>query len=389
MKKKHPKYFSTSWKVRGLLGCYHFFRFFRKKPPLLQSDKIKNILICNWAHLGDVLLSSSIIPALKERWPEAKIGFLASPASKIVLDGHPLIHKIHTASTWKQGMLHRSIFVQIGIFLRSLIFVNHSLIKEISQEHYDLAIDLHPFFPNCSFFLRKTNIHCFVQFSSAGLHPSRSYLVDFPDQLGYLPGMYSLLLQALNIPSQSLRPCIHFTNTSPLKGQDYIVLHMGTTAVSKEWPIHHWITLASKLVSEGMTIVFTGKGAREAKAIQEVTAFLPHFINLCDKLDWNDFISVIQEAQTLISVDTVAIHLAAYLNTPSIGLYFATPHPELWFPDYGSTHFLIKKDPYIYLSDPSFLKNFPNTTELDEITPEHVLACLESKKSSPPLINTP
>lgn len=379
---KNPRCFSRSRKVRCLFFLHRLFRIFRKKPPGLQPEKINSILICNWASLGDVLLSTSIIPGLKEKWPQAKIGFLTSPTSKIVLQDHPLIDIVHTASNWKQTTAGASFFLRVSAFLYSLISSNPVLTQEIKSQQYDLAIDTHPFFPNCSYLLRKAKIPYFLEFNSVGLHSPQTYVIDFPERLGYLPRMYASLLQALQIAPQPLKPCFHFTSTSPLKRQEYIVLHMGTTEVQKEWSTDHWATLARMLAHEGMTIVFTGRGEREAKAIQEVSSSFPHFINLCNQLNWSEFISVIKEAKMLISVDTVAVHLAAYFSTPCIALYFATYHPELWMPDYGSIHFLIEESPDIYLSDASFFKQCKNITQVAKITPHDVYLKLPSYLST-------
>jgi ADP-heptose:LPS heptosyltransferase len=374
----HP--FHAHWKVCLFLACYNFFCFFRKKKLPPQPEKINSLLVCNWANLGDVLLATSIIPALKEHWPEAKIGFLTSPTSRVVLENHPLIYRIHIAYSWKQRALFQPLLVQIGIFLHSLIFPNDLVIKEIEKENYDLAIDLHPFFPNCSYLLSKTSIPYFLEFDSAKFHAPRSCTIDFPGKLDYLPRMYSFFLHALNISHHPLKPCFHFTNTSPLKDQEYVVFHLGTTEERREWSTHHWKTLAQKLSSEGKLIVFTGKGKREQKAIKEVSSSLYpiQFINLCDQLDWNGFVSVIKEATAVISVNTITVHLAALLDTPGVGLYLFTREPELWLPDYGSLHFLVQEGPKIYFSDPSFLKNRKNTTGLPDITPEDVFSCFKA-----------
>ncbi|MFS8564238.1 MAG: glycosyltransferase family 9 protein [Rhabdochlamydiaceae bacterium] len=369
---KKLKFCTRSRKVRFLFFLHSLLRTFRKKHTPLPPEKVNSILICNWANLGDVLLATSIIPALKEKWPQAKIGFLTSPTSKIVLQDHPLIDTVHIASNWKQRVLNASFFRRFLTFLHICISSNTLFIEEIKNQYYDLAIDTHPFFPNCSYILRKARIPYFLEFSSAGLHLPQTCAIDFPKKLEYLPKMYCSLLQALNIAPQPLNPCFHFTHTSPLKGQEYIVLHMGTTEVRREWSTGHWITLARTLAQEGKTIVFTGQGKREAKAIQEVTSFLPHFINLCDQLNWSEFISVIKDAKTLISVNTVSVHLAAYLGTPCIALYFATYHPELWMPDYGSIHFLIEENSHVYLSDASFFKQRKNITQVAKITPQDV-----------------
>ena len=375
-KSNHPKYFTDSRKIRILISLHDLFFFFRKKP-LYPPEKVTSILVCNWASFGDVFLSTAILAPLKKKWPDVRIDFLTSPASKIVIENHPLINKIYTTINWKPQNSDFSLLCRLGIFLKHLITSNAPLLKEINVNQYDLAIDLNPFFPNCCYsLLRKTNIPYLLEFSSAGCYSPFSCAIDFPEKLGYLPKMYSFLLQKLNIPPSPLKPSLSFLETSPLK--NYIVLHMGTKEIQKEWPISQWKILAHKLSCKKFTLVFTGKGEREQKAIQEISSSLPNTINLCDELNWNEFVSVLKEARAIISVDTVTIHLAAAFDIPILGLYFATKHIELWMPDYGKTHFLVQATPHIYLSNPSFLKDRSDVTVLGSITPHDVYSCFKN-----------
>ena len=371
MASKHPRYFTGSWKIRFFLYLHAFFLFFRKKPPLFQPEKIKKILICNWATLGDILVVTSVLPALKQKWPDAKIGFLTSPDSKIAIENHPLIDKIHVASPWKQEAIRRSLFARLRLVLHGLKFKYASLIQDLTRENYDLAIDFHPFFPNVSCILKEIPIPYVVTFSSAGFHPPHSYTVNFPEKLGYLPKMYSHLLGSLGIEGKSLKPCFYFIEAPPIIDQGYIILHGGTTEERREWRLDHWKSLASKLSSEGFKIVFTGKGAREQEVIAAISAVCPGSINLCNQLDWNGFLSVIKNAQAIISVNTVTVHLAAALGTPVLGLFLSTAYLELWLPDSGACSFLIQDTHMAYLSDPSFLTNHPKAHVVSEITPEN------------------
>lgn len=358
------------------MSLHDLFFFFRKKP-LRPPEKVTSILICNWASFGDVFLSTAILPPLKKKWPDIRIDFLTSPASKIVIENHPLINKIYTSINWKPQNSALPLLFRLAVFLKHLITSDKALLKEINANQYDLAIDLNPFFPNCCYsLLRKTNIPYLLEFSSAGCYSPFSCAIDFPEKLGYLPKMYSCLLQKLNIPPSPLKPCIAFLETSPLK--NYIVLHIGTKETQKEWPISQWKTLAQKLSCEEFTLVFTGKGEREQKAIKEISSSLPNTINLCDKLNWNEFASVLKGAEAIISVDTVTVHLAAAFDAPIIGLYFATKHIELWMPDYGKAHFLVQETPNLYLSNPSFFQDRPDVTVLDNITPHDVYSCLKN-----------
>lgn len=370
-KKSHSRYFTDSLKVRLLLSLYDGLTFFRKKPKPIESNNIQKILVCNWATLGDVILSTSILPWLKQKWPDAKIDFLTSPNSQVALENHPLINKVYTALNWKVDALKSSILSQIRLLLQSLTSKYSSLISHLKKENYDLAIDLHPFFPNTSCILKSLNIPHIVTFDSAGFHPLHAHVVSFPKTLRYLPHMYAHLLHSIGIEASYLKPCFYFKK-SPQIPKEFIIFHVGTTEKAREWNISYWKSLAKKLSSEGFKIVFTGQGKREQEAILDISSHVPDALNLCNLLDWSDFLSFIQEAQMVISVNTVTIHLAAALKTPILGLFLATKYLELWLPEETHCHFLIQDSDCAYLSDPSFLKNHPKVDVVLKITPEKV-----------------
>ena len=54
----------------------------------------KNILIVQLRQLGDILLTTPVVDALKEQYPEAKISFLSHPMGKLVLNENPNIDEL-------------------------------------------------------------------------------------------------------------------------------------------------------------------------------------------------------------------------------------------------------------------------------------------------------
>ena len=53
-----------------------------------------NILIVQLRQLGDILLTTPVVDALRDLYPSAKISFLAHPMGKLVLNGNPNINEL-------------------------------------------------------------------------------------------------------------------------------------------------------------------------------------------------------------------------------------------------------------------------------------------------------
>jgi ADP-heptose:LPS heptosyltransferase len=111
---------------------------------------------------------------------------------------------------------------------------------------------------------------------------------------------------------------------------EFIVLHPGAGAPVKEWPVERWHQLAERLTATGATLVFTGQGPREHELIRTVISGLPRCVDLCDRLDWASFVQVIRLARRVISVDTVAAHVAGAVDTPATTLWTSPSDPHHW-----------------------------------------------------------
>ena len=312
-------------------------------PEKKISSPPKNILLCCEAALGDVFLALSIIPAIKKQFPSCKIGFLCKEETLPVLQNNPGIDFIHYSKKGKKK----------------------ELLLEIQKNQYDASLELHPFFPNSIPLMRKARIQTRIGFDRTAYDVWLTAPVPFPNPIKYLPKLHLELLKS-DAPSNST---LAFNPPSQAFPKEYLVLHLGTSNPLKEWDVRKWRQLAASLKEQGFALLFTGKGEREKKLIEE--AFQGLGENLCDKLSWNDFIAVIANAKALISVDSVSIHLAAKLDVPILGLYLYNHALEMWVPDAKKASFLI--------ANKCIRKNkvsHPKATYLDNIEAQHVLTRL-------------
>lgn len=53
-----------------------------------------NILIVRLSAIGDIVMASGLISALKTRYPEAKLSWLAEPAGATLLQQNPLLDEV-------------------------------------------------------------------------------------------------------------------------------------------------------------------------------------------------------------------------------------------------------------------------------------------------------
>lgn len=82
--------------------CRHFVgekpcRFRRTCPGCPDYERVEsNILVIKLAAMGDVLRSTALLPALKSRWPGARISWLTEPGGAELLAHNPYIDRLLT-----------------------------------------------------------------------------------------------------------------------------------------------------------------------------------------------------------------------------------------------------------------------------------------------------
>src|SRR5262249_21318642 len=85
------------WSTLGAVGYLTRDRTLRRRRPLRAGDhRIKRILVVRVDMLGDLVLTTPAIRALRLAYPEASIDVLAMPGTAAVLDGDPDISRILT-----------------------------------------------------------------------------------------------------------------------------------------------------------------------------------------------------------------------------------------------------------------------------------------------------
>ncbi|MBS0606244.1 MAG: glycosyltransferase family 9 protein [Verrucomicrobia bacterium] len=360
--------FAASRKVKCiyfLLDFYHFFLtrfFFWKNKPSRQAPQ--KILLANWGALGDVVLSSGVIAVIRTKFPECKIGFLASKKSKVALESCPPVDWVHEADSWLAP--GRSFWKNGLNYLHFLLTQQRRLAKELSQIKYDIAIELRPFLPNVIPLLWNAGIPVRIGFSSSGNSRLLNQTIEWHSQ-DYLPYCYPSLLKKLDIlltdPDQIL-PKISSNSLSPLLAKwPYLLFHLCSSDDRKELPLDFWRSLRCKCEQAGYKVYFTGMGNREKENIDKVAK--DNEFNLCNRLDWKQLVQHIQSAQGIVSVDSVPIHLAAALDVSCAAIFRNTNYSHLWKPNRTTTRIFEFKDNNICENVFETIKEWMSETQTD------------------------
>lgn len=116
-----------------------------------------------------------------------------------------------------------------------------------------------------------------------------------------------------------------------LPRRPYLVLHPGTAAPARAWPLHRYVEAARLLCEQGWTVVATGgPGERDlTAALAQVGA-----LDLGGRTGLAELAGVLAHAAAVVCGNTGTAHLAAAVGTPVVSLFAPTVPPVRWAP-YG------------------------------------------------------
>ena len=101
-----------------------------------------------------------------------------------------------------------------------------------------------------------------------------------------------------------------------------IICHLGTSQEKKEWPITRWVELYQLAAKAGYKMAFSaGTNKRERNLLSELKKAVPEAVELPPVNDLAMYLSLLKQAQVVISGDTGPLHFAAGLGVKVIGLF--------------------------------------------------------------------
>lgn len=326
--------------ISSILRGIDFFLSWKKKPVKVDISAPKRILLSNLAHLGDVVNATAVLPVLKSAFPKVRIGFIIGSWSKDLLENHPLIDDFYIVDHWKFNRAKISFFKKVLHYFKG----RSRALEEIKKNHYDVAIDLYYYFGNSLPLLKKAGIPVRIGYTSGGYGPflthafnwnciNQSVIKHYIPLLRVLPLRESDLEKLeTNLAPVSVDTIEDLYSRFPSMQKPYIVMHPGSGALFKEWPLNMWQQLFKECSDRGFLVIVTGHGKREFERAESIIEGSNHAFNYVNKFTLKEFIAVLFRAKVLIGVDSAAGHIASAVKTKTILLYPGINHSKEWIP---------------------------------------------------------
>lgn len=285
------------------------------------------ILILRFSSLGDILLATPVLSALKQRYPDCIIEWVVKDNFQQALST-TLINKIHTFHDNKSF---------------------NDLVNELKHNSYDLVFDLHRNFK--SWLIRRCfkNVFCYEK-----RELKRFFLVWLKKRYSTLPVpvMYfqALIKAGINIPSKwdllfeiNLNNEIAVMKKIALADQNFLAFAPGASYFTKRWPQNYFAQLA-ELLNDEFSLVLLGNGTTDDAICSSIASVSPKIINLSSRLLFSETAVVLKNCKMLISNDSGILHLAECFKTPVVAFFGSTTEELGFFPYSTSFKVLENKD---------------------------------------------
>lgn len=293
------------------------------KNPIPHS-----ILIVRLSAIGDVIMASSLIPALKQAYPEARLSWMTAEGNLPLLRHNPRLSKVipwptHAA---QKALKERRYGVLAREFLRTL--------RGVREDQYDWVIDVQGLLKS-GIWTRLARCDWRVGLGSReGSQFFMNRVVNRHSDIDTIGIEHRLLLEALGHPMREFRmdiavPSDAVESTRSLLSDagirsPFAVLAPFTTRPQKHWFNDRWKELAARLSAErGLLPVVLG-GPADASVAAELCSETTRMVSLAGRTSLIQVAAVMQQAALVVGVDTGLTHLGIALRRPTLALFGST-----------------------------------------------------------------
>ncbi len=313
-----------------------------------MMDGSPRILMVRLSAIGDCLHAIPVLSALREKNPQACIGWAVEEASHALLEGHPHVDRFH--------IFPRRIFKRRTGTLAERLGQLNDFRREVRDAKYDVALDLQG--------LMKSGLVTWWSGAARRIgfagDESREFNRFFcttrvrpPAEAVHVVEKNLALLQPLGIamPRQpkwvmpdygselaELEPFLAEIGVGRQEGRkNFVLVNPGATWETKRWPPERFGEVARGLVERhGLAVVATWADDDEKRAAETIVNIAAASAYLAPPTNLRQLAALTSQAHLFVGNDTGPLHLAVALGVPCVSVFGASD--PLRNGPYGTAH---------------------------------------------------
>jgi heptosyltransferase-1 len=304
----------------------------------LLPSTVESILLVRLSARGDVTFASALIPCLRKRFPEARLGWVVEEASSDLVSEHPDLDEVILLprGRWRKMRAEGD-----GFPAREMA----EWIGDLRDRRYQVAIDLQGL-------LRSGLVTWFsgasVRIGLGSKEGSRLLMTHVvPRDRGNLRRVsseYHWLAEELGLRPGEFPMSVHLAEEDRAGAQrhvaergldrGFVALCPFTTRPQKHWTEEGWVEVAREMTDRtGLPAVFLG-GPGDREAMDRITAGLEGSkepggrpggaVDLVGRTSLGEAAALVALANGMVGVDTGLTHLSISFRTPTVALFGST-----------------------------------------------------------------
>jgi heptosyltransferase-1 len=294
-----------------------------------KTKKPFSILVIRLSAIGDIVFASPLIKALRGRYPEARIVWLAQSGIQPLLELHADLDEV---IVWPRSQWHRLLRQRQWL---ELLHELRRFRRLLRSYRFDLALDIQGLLKSGLFAWTSGAIKRIGLGSREGSQWLMTQVIGRGGESKRIGSEYLYLAQQLGLPADPFEMHIEISGTDEQYAKDLIVnqqLHRGylvicpfTTRPQKHWFAERWLDLVARLHrSFGLPVVMLGGPDDQQQAFRMAAKLTGDLLNQVGMTSLRQAAALIKHAQLTIGVDTGLTHMGIAFNRPTIALFGST-----------------------------------------------------------------
>lgn len=296
-------------------------------PARWDWGKVERVLVVRLRSIGDTVLSTPSLAALKRFLPHAEIDILLEDWVAPLLAGSPQVDNVFTME-------------------RGSVASRARVAARLRARHYDVVYNLHGG-TTASLLTRATGATHRVgyetyQYSWLHNHRSPSSSVLWRRDKTHSVEQQLALLGWTGVPVSD-RPPTHLSVTEPaaakiaehlraqgIDGARFVVIHPAAASDTKQWAASNFASVAAALAAQSLHIVAIST-ASEIAVLNDLKQHSTAEISPLTNLSLPEVTALLARARLFVGNDSGIAHMAAAVETPAV-VVFGSSNTAHWQP---------------------------------------------------------
>jgi predicted lipopolysaccharide heptosyltransferase III len=303
------------------------------------------VLLIQLGDIGDVVLTLPTIESLRENFPASKLIVCVKEKARDLIEDSPQADGVISVNKQKRTP-------------RDEIQYNRDFFEQLRHHHFNLVIDLRTGTRGAILsFLSgsRTRIGRFAYDGTLWRNRMFTHLVRPLNESTQYAADHNLnIISPFNLEIQRRRPAIEVATKRKKEAREIfategipldrpiVAIHPFSLWKYKEWGIDQCAPLIDHLREfYKFSVIVTGAHEEHDRAQEMVNRCRNKAYNLAGKTSIGALTSVLQHCRFFVGVDTAALHIAAAVGVPTVGI-FGPSSPVSWAPR-GPQHTVVSK----------------------------------------------